>query len=52
MERLGREEFILDMEEHDRLEAEEKELIQQVYTSQTDTVGTINISIPIGERRD
>ena len=33
MERLGREEFILDMEEHDRLQAEEKELIQQVSPS-------------------
>lgn len=45
MERLSREEFILDMEEHDRLETEEKELIQQVcYTSQIDT---INISIPL-----
>lgn len=30
MERLGREEFILDMEEHDRLQAEENDLIQQV----------------------
>lgn len=45
MERLGREEFILDMEEHDRLEAEEKELIQQVYTSQINTFVTINIHI-------
>lgn len=30
MERLAREEFILDMEEHDRLQAEENKLIQQV----------------------
>ena len=30
MEKLGREEFILDMEEHDRLQAKEKELIEQV----------------------
>ena len=30
MEKLGREEFILDMEEHDRLQAEENELIQRV----------------------
>ena len=30
MEKLGREEFILDMEEHDRLQAEEAEQIQQV----------------------
>ena len=33
MERLGREEFILDMEEHDRLQAKEKELIEQVSLS-------------------
>lgn len=56
MERLGREEFILDMEEHDRLEAEEKELIQQVYTSQIDRFSWHNVYIhvytSIGERRD
>ena len=30
LEKLDREEFILDMEEHDRLQAEKEELIRQV----------------------
>lgn len=46
LEKLDREEFILDMEEHDRLQAEKEELIRQVKTLSSFPVLLSSLSSP------